>query len=113
MQYMQLKATENCSLWLFWSSQKKTLCLLHIYTQLSYTPHTEPNSQLPNLYFIFLVKLRYCSRETKADEKTRGHCHCRQTNPLQHLQRWAKLGWLILAADENHPQPEKVLIEIQ
>lgn len=105
---------------LFWSSQKKkNSWLLHIYTQLSYTPQKAPNSQFPNLYPIFLAKLSYCTRETKADEKMRaktftgGHYRCRQTNPLQHLQRWAKLGWLILSADENHPQPEKVFIERQ
>lgn len=120
MLYVQLKASGNCSLWVILEQpEKKNSWLLHIYTQLSYTPQKAPNSQFPNLYPIFLAKLSYCTRETKADEKMRaktftgGHYRCRQTNPLQHLQRWAKLGWLILSADENHPQPEKVFTERQ
>lgn len=105
---------------LFWSSQKKKIVGSCISIHSFPTHHKRLQTHNFQIFTpFFLAKLSYCTRETKADEKMRaktftgGHYRCRQTNPLQHLQRWATLGWLILSADENHPQPEKVFTERQ
>ena len=69
---------------LFWSSQKKkNSWLLHIYTQLSYTPQKAPNSQFPNLYPIFprQIKLLYKRNQSRWENESQ-NIH-RRTLPLQ------------------------------